>query len=122
MRNRWLILATLLLFTVPLHAAEVLDRIVASVNGHVILQSDWNEELEYQSLMNGRDVQTMTVADRAAALDRLIDRELLSEQVSSTESSQTTADEIDKQLQQLKSDYVSNAKISWSAAVASHFF
>jgi len=122
MQNRWLIFATLLLFTVPLHAAEVLDRIVASVNGHVILQSDWDEELEYQCLMSGHEVQTMTAADRTAALDRLVDRELLSEQVSTTESGQTTADEIDKQLQQLKSDYVSNAKISWSAAVASHSF
>jgi peptidyl-prolyl cis-trans isomerase SurA len=122
MQNRWLTLATLLLFSVPLHAAEVLDRIVASVNGHVILQSDWDEELEYQSLMSGHEVQTTTAADRTAALDRLVDRELLSEQVSTTEFGQTTADEIDKQLQQLKSDYVSNAKISWSAAVASHGF
>jgi peptidyl-prolyl cis-trans isomerase SurA len=122
MQNRWLIFVTLLLFTVPLHAAEVLDRIVASVNGHVILQSDWNEELEYQSLMGGHEMQAMTAADRTAALDRLVDRELLSEQVSTTEFGQTTADEIDKQLQQLKSDYVSNAKTSWSAAVASHSF
>ena len=122
MQNRWLIFVTLLLFTVPLHAAEVLDRIVASVNGHVILQSDWDEELEYQSLMSGHEVQTMTAADRTAVLGRLVDRELLSEQVSTTEFGQTTADEIDKQLQQLKSDYVSNAQISWSAAVASHSF
>jgi peptidyl-prolyl cis-trans isomerase SurA len=122
MQNRWIILATSLLFTVPLHAAEVLDRIVASVNGHVILQSDWDEELEYQSLMSGHEVQTITAADRTAALGRLVDRELLSEQVSTTEFGQTTADEIDKQLQRLKSDYVSNAKISWSAAVASHSF
>ena len=122
MQSRWLIFATLLLFSVPLHAAEVLDRIVASVNGHVILQSDWDEELEYQSLMSGHELQAMTAADRTAALNRLVDRELLSEQVSTTEFGQTTADEIDKQLQQLKSDYVSNAQISWSAAVASHSF
>ena len=122
MQNRWLIFATLLLLSVPLHAAEVLDRIVASVNGHVILQSDWDEELEYQSLMSGHEVQTMTAADRTAVLGRLVDRELLSEQVSTTEFGQTTADEIDKQLQQVESDYVSNAKSSWSAAVASHSF
>src|SRR5213593_1997571 len=109
---RCLMCGLFLLCTLPLHAAEVLDRIVASVNGHVILQSDWDEELEYQSLMSGHEVQTMTAADRTAALNRLVDRELLSEQVSTTEFGQTTADEIDKQLQQLKSDYVSNAQIS----------
>src|SRR5947207_8527693 len=122
MQSRWLIFATLLLFSVPLHAAKVLDRIVASVNGHVILQSDWDEELEYQSLMSGHELQAMTAADRTAALDRLVDRELLSEQVSTTDFGQTTADEIDKQLQQLKSDYVSDAKIPWTAAVERHSF
>src|SRR5438045_8519702 len=72
--------------------------------------------------MGDHEMQAMTAADRTAALNRLVDRELLSEQVSTTEFGQTTADEIDKQLQQLKSDYVSNAQISWSAAVASHRF
>src|SRR5438045_6936317 len=72
--------------------------------------------------MGDHEMQAMTAADRTAALDRLVDRELLSEQVSTTEFGQTTSDEIDKQLQQLKSDYVSNVKLSWSAAVASHGF
>jgi hypothetical protein len=34
--------------------AEVIDRIVATVNGHIILQSDWDEALCYEALLNGR--------------------------------------------------------------------
>jgi hypothetical protein len=44
----------------------------------------------------------------------------LSEQASATDFGQTTADEIDNQLQQLKSDYAGSVKGSWSAAVAGH--
>ena len=63
--------------------AEVVDRIVATVNGHVILQSDWNDELRYEALLNGRTLSEFADDDRKAALDRLIDRELLSEQMKS---------------------------------------
>jgi len=31
----------------PALAGEVFDRIVATVNGHIILQSDWNAALRY---------------------------------------------------------------------------
>ena len=62
-------------------AGTVVDRVVASINGHVILQSDWEEEVAFEALANGRVMDTLTTAERAAALDRLIDQELLREQV-----------------------------------------
>jgi peptidyl-prolyl cis-trans isomerase SurA len=117
---RCLIYGLVLLSISRLHAGEVLDRVVANVNGHVILQSDLDEELRYESLLNGHEQQGTTARDRKAALDRLVDRELLSEQASTTEFAQTTADEIDKQLEQVKSDYLQNVKASWSAAVTNH--
>ena len=40
--------AVLLFMSLPLRAGEVLDRLVATVNGHAILQSDWNDELRYE--------------------------------------------------------------------------
>jgi peptidyl-prolyl cis-trans isomerase SurA len=116
------LIAGLILCASAVQAGEVLDRIVASVNGHVILQSDWDEELQYESLMSGHDQQAMTPGDRKAALDRLVDRELVTEQAATTEFVQTTADEIDKQLEQVKSDYVQSVKTSWGTAVANHGF
>ncbi len=64
-------------------AGEVIDRIIATVNGHIILQSDWDEALCYEALLNGRALNQFTDDDRRAVLDRLIDQELLSEQMKS---------------------------------------
>lgn len=69
--------------SVPAARAEVIDRIVATVNGHIILQSDWNEALRYEALLNGRALSEFTEEDRRAVLDRLIDQELLGEQMKS---------------------------------------
>src|SRR5271168_2844571 len=67
----------------PSAFAEVIDRIVATVNGRVILQSDWDEALSYEALLNGRRLSQFTEDDRRAVLDRLIDQELLGEQTKS---------------------------------------
>ncbi len=56
---------------------------MATVNGHIILQSDWDEALGYEALLNGRALNQFTDDDRRAVLDRLIDQELLAEQMKS---------------------------------------
>ena len=67
----------------PARAGEVIDRIVATVNGRIILQSDWDEGLSYEALLSGRALSFFTDEDRRAVLDRLIDQELLAEQMKS---------------------------------------
>jgi len=64
-------------------AGDVIDRIVATVNGRIILQSDWNEALCYEALLSGRTLTQFSDEDRRAILDRLIDQELLGEQMKS---------------------------------------
>jgi hypothetical protein len=61
--------------------SSIVDRVVTSVNGHVVLQSDWEQEVNFEAFAEGRDPDSFTVAERKAALDRLIDQELLREQV-----------------------------------------
>ena len=65
------------------HAGQVIDRIVATINGHIILQSDWDEAMCYESLLNGKAINQFSNEDRRAVLDRLIDQELLGEQMKS---------------------------------------
>lgn len=65
------------------YAGDVIDRIVATVNGHIILQSDLDEALCYESLLSGRALSLFTDEDRRSVLDRLIDQELLDEQMKS---------------------------------------
>jgi sulfur carrier protein ThiS len=60
---------------------QIVDRVVTSVNGHVVLQSDWEQEVDFEAFSNARDSDSFTSAERSAALDRLIDRELLREQL-----------------------------------------
>src|SRR5262250_2602044 len=116
MRFHVLISGLLLVFGASLHAAVVLDQIAATVNGHAILESDVDDEIRCEGLMNGVE-RKQPPADRKAILDRLVDRELLKEQASSVEYTDTTPDEIDKQLDQVKSDYLNSLKMSWSDAL-----
>jgi SurA N-terminal domain len=62
-------------------AGQIVDRVVTSVNGHVILQSDWEQEVAIEAFSNARDPDSFTSAESNAALDRLIDQQLLREQV-----------------------------------------
>jgi peptidyl-prolyl cis-trans isomerase SurA len=71
----------LVVAVVPVRAGEIVDRIVANVNGHILLESDWEDEIAFESLLNARPAGSFTTAERKAALDRLIDQELLCEQV-----------------------------------------
>jgi hypothetical protein len=61
--------------------SQIVDRVVTTVNGHVVLQSDWEQEVAFEALANDRDPESFTTDERNAALDRLIDQELLREQV-----------------------------------------
>ena len=79
-------------------AGEVIDRIVATVNGHIILQSDWDEALCYEALLSGRALIEFTDEDRRSVLDRLIDQELLGEQMKSSSFQHATEAEAAAQL------------------------
>ena len=72
--------------TVPCFGGAIVDRVVANVNGIVLLQSDWEQELAFEALLNARPADSFTTAERKAALDRLIDRELLRERVRPSEA------------------------------------
>jgi hypothetical protein len=65
---------------------QVVDRVVTTVNGHVVLQSDWEREVVFEAFTDGRDPDSFTSAERSSALDRLIDQELLREQVRPSQS------------------------------------
>lgn len=71
-------------------AGPIVDRVVANVNGQVLLQSDWEEEIAFEALMSGRAANSFTAAESKAALDRLIDRELLREQVRPAQTASLT--------------------------------
>src|SRR5215475_7350801 len=99
MRRRALIAAFWLMALGPLWAARLLDRAVATVNGHVLLASEWEDELGYECFMAKRSWQALTPEDRKAALDRLIDQELLKEQMGSAEFKRASPAEVDHEIE-----------------------
>jgi peptidyl-prolyl cis-trans isomerase SurA len=78
-------LATIMALASSAAGGQIVDRVVTTVNGHVVLQSDWEQEIAFEAFSNARDPDSLTSAERAAALNRLIDRELLREQVRPSE-------------------------------------
>ena len=85
--------------------SEVIDRIIATVNGHIILQSDWDEALCYEALLSNRALTQMTDEDRRAVLDRLIDQELLREQMKSADFIHATDAEVSARVADARKQY-----------------
>src|SRR5579862_2922522 len=85
-KAQWLCLViSAIAMLIPAVGAQTLDRIVATVNGRVILQSDWDEALCYEALLSGRAQTDFGADERRGVLDRLIDQELLREQMKSAD-------------------------------------
>ena len=96
---------TLFALSFPGYGADILDRIVATVNGHIILQSDWEDEIRYEAFINGRTLTTLTPATRKASLDRLIDQELLREQIRGVDSPNADLEEVRKRVLEIRQQY-----------------
>jgi len=84
-------------------AGQVVDRVVTKINGRIILQSDWEQEVAFEALANGRDLDSFTSAERHAALDRLIDQELLREQV--RPSQPAAAEQVAARVAEVRNDF-----------------
>jgi peptidyl-prolyl cis-trans isomerase SurA len=101
--------------------AEVVDRIVATVNGHIILQSDWDDALCYEALLNGRTLDQFSEDERRAVLDRLIDQELLGEQMKSAFFQHATEGEAAARVADARKHYQDAATAEGWQAVLSRF-
>jgi len=121
MLTRCLILGCFWLTFIGVSAGEVLDRVVAKVNDQVLLQSDLEDELRYECFVAHRSLQEATPGDRKAALDRLIDQELLRQQMRTGEVKPANHEEIEKQLENIKADYQKSVSApSWDAALVTY--
>src|SRR5580658_10223639 len=102
-------------------SAQVIDRIVATVNGHVILQSDWDEALCYEALLTNRTLEQFTEDDRRAVLDRLIDQELLRGQMKSADFVHATDAEASTRIAEARKQYAQAASSeAWQALLANY--
>ena len=111
-----ILIAGFLLFAPTLvRSGEVLDRMAATVNGRAVLQSDIEDELRYEFFAAKRPLSEASGDDRKAALDRLVDQELLREQMHSKDFQLVATEEVSKAFDTFKSDY--GASPDWAAAL-----
>ncbi len=114
-------MSLLLVASLPLLAGDILDRIVATVNGHIILQSDWEDALRFEAFISNRSLDQLAIEDRKAALDRLIDQELLREQMRSADFQHATDEEVGQRIAEIRKSYsLADNEPGWRTALA-HF-
>jgi hypothetical protein len=96
--------------------SEVIDRIVATVNGQIILLSDWEDSLRFEAFSTGRPLDRFTAEERKAVLDRLIDRELLREQLHAADIQHATAEEVAQRVAEIRKQYAeAETELGWRA-------
>ena len=73
--------AALLFSLAAVCAGEVIDRILLTVNGVPITQSEWQDAVNFEALLDGREPASINAADRQATLQRLVDQALVQQQI-----------------------------------------
>jgi peptidyl-prolyl cis-trans isomerase SurA len=102
-------------------ATDVIDRIVAVVNGHIILQSQWDESVAYEALLNQRPAGIFTVEQRKGALDRLIDQELIRQQSRPADFHPASSSDIENRISDIRKNYPEASSDSgWRSLLAKH--
>ena len=103
----------------------VLDRMVAVVNGDVILESDVDEERRFEEIQPYRAATTFS---RDRAIQRLVDRDLILQQAALQPEDSVTDAELDAQLATLRKDipackqYHCETDAGWQKYVMEHGF
>jgi len=110
---------SLLLAIGAAYGGDVIDRIVATVNGYVILQSDWDDAVHFEAFVEGKPLGQITDQDRGRALDRLIDQELLREQTQG-ETPLPPADEVKQRVAELQSQHECTTPDAWRATLTTY--
>ena len=106
-------------------AGVVLDRVVAVVNGDVILESDLDEERRFEEVQPFRSVQDST---RAKIIERLVDRELILQQAELEPEDQISDQDLDQQIAQVRTEitackqYHCETDDGWAKFLSDHGF
>lgn len=110
---------TLALMPANASAQEVLDRVVAVVNGRPLLQSEIDDEIRFESLEGGKKLENLTQEEYRKALNQLIEQELIRQQVQS--DYKPTDEEIGKQIGNIREAYPNaRSEFEWGRVLSSY--
>src|SRR5438477_7961886 len=112
-----LVIFVILLATTVL-AGEIIERVIATVNGTPILQSDWDDAVRYEAFANHRPLDRVSSTQRKAALDHLIDQELLRQQMNDADLENVSPQDVAIQIGDIRKQYTAaSTAAAWSAAL-----
>ena len=126
--RRWVqMMMFLLVFApaLPVRAGDLIDRIVATVNGTAILESDWDEAVRYECLLEQKPLQSLTPADLKATLQRLIDQLLIQQQMQSARYVMLSPEETSLRVQDIQRQAGQNflgqtESLTWQQALSKY--
>jgi hypothetical protein len=115
------VLFGLMALAIPALAGEVIDRVVATVNSVPILQSDVTESLAFEALADGKPLRTWRNEDLMAEIDRLIDQQLLKEQMQAADTVAPAEDQIMQRVKEIRTIYSGAASDKrWADVLMEH--
>jgi hypothetical protein len=109
-----------LLFAVVGHA-QVVDRMVAVVNKHVILESELDQATRVEFLLQSKPIERLTSVDQTAVLERLIDRSLLDQQIVNPAMLDPAPEELKAKIEELRQGIPgASANENWKTILAGY--
>lgn len=85
--------------------AETIDRVVAVVNGHTVLLSEWDSAARREALLDHKPLESLTDTSRRATLDRMIDQEVMRSEMENSSAPQCTPQEIAARLRAIREQF-----------------
>ena len=89
----------------PAVRAETIDRVVAVVNGHTLLLSEWDSAARREALLDHKPLESLTDVSRRATLDRMIDQEVMRCEMENSSAPQCTPQEVAAKLHEIRQQY-----------------
>jgi peptidyl-prolyl cis-trans isomerase SurA len=118
-----ILVAVLSLAVVAPHAfaGELIDGLVAIINRKPVLRSEWDEAIRFEAFMHQKPMADVSQQERIAALQRLIDRQLLDAQMGDEKTLRPSDADVTADLAKLREKFhADNDDAKWQALMRSY--
>jgi hypothetical protein len=119
MRRVFSILGLVLL--APLLLCETIDRVVAVVNAHTILLSEWDTAARLEALLDHQPLESITDTTRRATFERMIDQALLADEMENSSVNRSTPEDVAAKVVEIRQQFPeANSDAQWAATLAGY--
>lgn len=102
--KRRLHLLVILALTSAAASQGVVDRILVVVNSQPVLLSDWAQAAQVEAFLENKPLRNWSDEEKTATLERLIDQELMKQQMEKANFTYDPREEVDSQVEQLRAE------------------